>query len=314
MALQWINERAGYFSGAVTIGYIKGEDTGILIDAGLDKQIAKKVIRQLEAESLPLTHLLITHAHTDHFGGAPTIQQAHPEASVYAPAFEEAVLAYPLFEPLYLFQGNEPVKDLRSKFLLGPSVKVDRVIGEGAQKIGEIDVVIHALPGHSHNQVGLEVDGILYAADAYLGRRALEKHVIPFQIDAKQVYETLEQLLKLDIKGALPGHGDYEETFQETVQVNMKRQEALKVAVEKEVSGRDFISLSDLVARVLTFQGLKVEEPGRYALFRTAILSFVRWLEVEQTASLVVEDNVLGLKGGEIHSKNESNNNEATLA
>ncbi|HEX7063769.1 MAG TPA: MBL fold metallo-hydrolase, partial [Bacillales bacterium] len=75
MDLQKISGNCYYFHGAVNIGYVRKGDKGLLIDSGIDKSTANKVLRQLREHELPVTHLFITHAHSDHFGGAAQLQK-----------------------------------------------------------------------------------------------------------------------------------------------------------------------------------------------------------------------------------------------
>ena len=51
--------------------------------------------------------ILTTHAHADHFGGNAIVVK-RTGAAVYAPAFDEAVLRYPLLQPALLFAGADP--------------------------------------------------------------------------------------------------------------------------------------------------------------------------------------------------------------
>ena len=54
----------------------------------VDPGDASPVIHALDAQSLRLSGILITHHHGDHTGGVATLQAAHPEALVYGPANE----------------------------------------------------------------------------------------------------------------------------------------------------------------------------------------------------------------------------------
>ncbi|KHE72060.1 MBL fold metallo-hydrolase, partial [Halobacillus sp. BBL2006] len=69
MSFQQLNASCYYYQSSVNIGYVHSGDTGLLIDAGIDKSSIKKVLKELNKKELPLTHLFITHAHSDHYGG-----------------------------------------------------------------------------------------------------------------------------------------------------------------------------------------------------------------------------------------------------
>lgn len=220
MDLLKISDHCYYFHSAVNIGYVHSSDQGLLIDAGIDKSTANKVIRTLKERSLPITHLFLTHAHADHFGGAAQLQKKC-SVSTLAPVFEEAIMRCPKLEPMYLFQGNNPPKEMRNKFLEGDPVRVDRVCEEGDLDLGGIRLELIYLPGHSGYQLAVKVDNILYAADSYFSEGQLAKHKIPFMIDVGEGLDSLEKVKSIQCRGAVPGHGVFEEDFQQTVQANI---------------------------------------------------------------------------------------------
>ena len=178
-----INEECGYFSSAVNIGYIRHGGQGLLIDSGIDKSAAKKVLKHLDAENLPADHLLVTHGHVDHYGGAAVLKRERG-LKVHAPLLENAFLEYPVLEPIYLWNGAFPLSELRNKFLEGEAVQPDRLLQEGTADFGAIQLELVSLPGHSYAQLAPLYKGILFAGDAYFGTETLNKHIVPFIVDA----------------------------------------------------------------------------------------------------------------------------------
>ncbi|MBH0161174.1 MBL fold metallo-hydrolase [Fictibacillus sp. 26RED30] len=283
-----------YFKGAVNIGYIVNNDKskGMLIDAGLETSAAKKVIKQLQKEKLPLTHLFITHAHADHFGGALYIQQNY-DVHTIAPALEEAIMRNPVLEPIYLSHGNYPLKEMRNKFLEAPAIRVDEICSEGyIERFPEVHL-IH-LPGHSYNQHGILFRGILYAADAFLGIDVLAKHKIPFIVDARQNIETLQKLKEIEVEGMVPGHGSFVTRYQEVIKDNLLIHETITAKVHEEIkqSSRSGISLENLVAVML--KNYEVDPPnlGAYSLFRTAISAHIIQLLEEGSVAYKITNGV----------------------
>lgn len=194
MELHPITDNVYYFQGSVNIGYVQfSEREGMLIDAGLEEQAMKKVLKMLKAKELPVTHLFITHAHADHYGGAEYLQRQQ-EVFTIAPKFEAAILQEPMLEPLYLFHGVNPIQEWRNKFLEGKPIKVDVILEQaGEVRVGESHFQTVDLPGHSYHQFGVIIEDILFAADAYFGVEILHKHGIPYIVDAKQTIESLEK-------------------------------------------------------------------------------------------------------------------------
>ena len=96
MELKKITENCYYFSSATNIGLLKKGNDVLLIDAGLEKGTAKAVLRLLNENDWTLTHILITHAHADHFGGAQHLQEK-TGAKIFSTPFEKAILENPLY-------------------------------------------------------------------------------------------------------------------------------------------------------------------------------------------------------------------------
>ncbi|HZH62383.1 MAG TPA: hypothetical protein VEY70_23005 [Metabacillus sp.] len=69
---------------------------------------------------------------------------------------------------------------MRNKFLEGKPIKVDEVVEEGVYPFGTTTFQCIALPGHSINQFGVLIDGILFASDSYFGVEQLKKHKIQY--------------------------------------------------------------------------------------------------------------------------------------
>ncbi|WP_191562275.1 MBL fold metallo-hydrolase [Metabacillus idriensis] len=289
-----LTEQCFYFHAAVNIGYIKSGRHGMLIDAGLDQQAAKKVSKQLTEHDCPLTHLFITHAHADHYGGAAFIQEKH-DVHTFAAKEEAAILRNPILEPLYLFQGNKPLPELRNKFLEGTPISINEEVKEGIYQCGDVSFECIAFPGHSLMQLGVKADGILFAADSYFGMEQLRKHKIPYIIDADDTIISLEKLLTIDCKGAVPGHGIYEETFQETVSQNVKYHQHV-LSVLSQIISEGPISQEKLVQKMCRHFDVNPQTLSSWLLFRTAITAYVTKLIKEKKAQITIEDASLYFK------------------
>lgn len=288
-----IKEGCYYFKSAVNIGYIISQDriSGMLIDAGLDSSSAKKAIQVLRDKELPLTHLFITHAHADHFGGAQFIQKNYKVHTI-APSLEEALMRYPVLEPMYLFHGNTPLKEMRNKFLEAPSIHINEICKPGIWRDGSFEVEFIHLPGHSHNQFGLIYNGILFAADSYLGKETLEKHKIPFIVDSASNFSTLDYLLHTKVEGMLPGHGAFSDKYEDTIQANIEVHQRLLNQLNNFLiaCGDRGLSLEDLIAKMLIKHEIEPANLGMYTLFRTAITAYLIQLFEERKAVYTMKE------------------------
>ncbi len=278
---QMITERIGYFPGHVNIGLVIGESGAILIDSGLEAQTAKKIKKGLDAIAQPLCAIIQTHAHADHFGGNAYLLGCWPETKVYAPPLEEAIIRYPILEPIYLNMGAEPLADLKNKFLLAQASRVDHLLPlEGTIAIDGVPFTILSLPGHSYQQVGLICDDICFAADSYLGEEVLEKHKLPFLVDAHETMNSLHKLLATTCTGYLPGHGAYTTSSQGAVHKNMEWHERIYAVIEDIL--REERGVEDALALLCERLHISIENAGSYALFRTAFMGYLVGLVKEK--------------------------------
>lgn len=280
------------FTGAVNIGYSVKAGKGLLIDTGLDDSAANKVLRMLDEKGLPLDYCIITHAHTDHYGGADRIREKK-EVTILAPRLEKAIMENPVLEPIYLFNGAFPPASLRNKFLEAKAITVDEEIEEGPLKIGPFDLEILSLPGHSYGQIGVMVEEVLFATDAYFGTEALKKHIVPFITDADTTLATLHYILERSCQGAIPGHGIYEEDFRKTVQENIALHHRHMEALEKQIEGKQRCSFEEIVKEYLNMVGVSSRQLGQFLLYRTSITAYLISLERRGRINMTVRQNEL---------------------
>ncbi|SDI27368.1 MBL fold metallo-hydrolase [Alteribacillus bidgolensis] len=289
MELVRIKENIFYIDHAVNMGYIQNGGKGLLIDSGIDKGTGKKVWKLLKEADLPVTDLLITHAHADHFGGASWLKE-NGNVTVHATQFEGAVLENPRLEPIYLFQGAEPLSELRNKFLEGPPVKVDHYVKEGPSVLAGIKGTLYALPGHSYDQIAFYIEGILFAADSYFAKAYLEKHTIPFMVDIEKAQASLQFLLSLEAEGAVPGHGMYETNYKDTVKQNIDWHTFLLNELEQELHEQNDMPVESLTSHFLRKKNIPVPNIGAWVLFRTAVLAYLKALKEQGKAEFRMKD------------------------
>ncbi|MET3683354.1 glyoxylase-like metal-dependent hydrolase (beta-lactamase superfamily II) [Alkalibacillus flavidus] len=278
MKMKQLNDYCYYFHSSVNVGYVHEGDQGLLIDAGIDASSIRKVVRQLEEKDLPITHLFVTHAHADHFGGASYLKK-HYDVKIIAPPLEAVIMKYPVLEPTYLFQGTTPPDELRNKFLEGPPIDVDIVIDEGQHQVDGFEFECLLTPGHSYHQLAIAMHGILFAADSYFGEKELYKHKIPFLTCANDTIKSIEKLMDTNYDGALPGHGKFEENYHDTLQINIDyHRSVLKALYEMVRISPHGLSLEDIVAYMCARYDVNAEQLSQYLLFRTAVSGYVKAL------------------------------------
>lgn len=295
MDLLQLTEKAYQLRGGSNAGLVVHEGQAVLIDTGLDKDTAKKILRHVDALKANLAAVVITHAHADHFGGAATIK-ARTGARVYAPPLEAAVIENPMLEPLYLFSGAMPPAELRHKFTLGDACKVDELLAAGTLVIADVPLEVIRAPGHAPNQMIVAGGGACFVADAVFAPDVLAKHGIPFMVDVDAWLKTLDEVARLDGKweAFAPGHGPAVPTIGEWALQNADRLREIRDLVAEAVRQTD--DLGGVIQYCASRLGMVIPNLTIYLLTQTAVLACLAALQTAGEVRTGIESNRLILK------------------
>jgi glyoxylase-like metal-dependent hydrolase (beta-lactamase superfamily II) len=85
----------------------------VVLDVQRKAVEAKKVVELIRAKGLPLTHILISHGHTDHFTGMAVFHEAFPDAKIVvaSEAIKRDIKAYAIYMDQGGATGAEPALD-----------------------------------------------------------------------------------------------------------------------------------------------------------------------------------------------------------
>ncbi|ESS05731.1 MAG: Zn-dependent hydrolase [uncultured archaeon A07HB70] len=134
-------------------------DTG----TGADRETLFGALDALDVEP---AHLLVTHVHLDHAGGAGYLAERYPEATVHV--HERG--ARHLVDPSRLVQGTKAAVGDQWQFYAEPQPvsgdRIDELTDGDTVDLGDRVLDVVGAPGHAPHQVLFDDDGVLFVADA----------------------------------------------------------------------------------------------------------------------------------------------------
>jgi glyoxylase-like metal-dependent hydrolase (beta-lactamase superfamily II) len=297
MQLLQLAENTWVLQGGANIGILAQDGRCLIIDSGMDKDAGRDILNAVKKLALTPTALLVTHAHADHFGGAHHLVR-QTGLKVYATRIEAAVMAGPILEPLYLFGGAYPPRDLQHKFLLAKPCIADTILTGNETMIEHIPLHVHALPGHSIEQVGVAFGDTFFVGDAFLTPDILDKHRIPFYTDVHMGLITLHMMKTrtLTFKHIVAGHGEIytsAEMVQQAIGYMIERLEAILATLRNALENGTPRPASDLLRVVADVQGLNVQTLSSYVLCQTTVQSALSTLYTQGEIYPVFQQNQL---------------------
>ncbi len=264
-----------YLPGVVNVGVVHSA-TGdcLLIDSGTDKDHAKKILSACEALGLLPRAIINTHSHADHYGGNAYLQNKLG-IPAYCPIFEEAILRYPILEPLYLYGGARPPKELQSKWLMGQPSNSIVLDVPGPTTIAGIALELIDVGGHAPAMFAVRVGDVLFATDAVFGPQVLQKYPLQFAADIARQTDAVKAIAMYatsrGVRVVLPGHGEPTETVAELCDANLAAIDRASDAVLAACS--DPASLQDILVRVCVMLNIQMTDLARFHLNQTTVLA-----------------------------------------
>ncbi len=277
MELIWFNDRLGVLSDRTNLGLIRFSSDVMLIDSGIDESYARKALKIICENGLRLRWLVNTHFHADHIGGNAFMQKKI-QVQILTHLLTKPFVEFPILEPLSLYCGANPPDELRSKFFLAEPSKVD-VTFEGDCFFNDVHII--ELPGHAPGQIGLALDGLIFAADAIFGAQILQKKGIVVYSDIDAALKSLERLKGFN--RCVPSHGSIDDT--DLVSLNKSHIEftAQKIYTFLERPKSEETLISEMI------QNLQIDSTGMYYLFRMTVLAYLNWLKKNSLVQFCVD-------------------------
>jgi glyoxylase-like metal-dependent hydrolase (beta-lactamase superfamily II) len=273
MKLLRLRENVFYISGLLNIGVIaNGRGDALLVDAGLDERVARRVKIVLDESKLTIKAILITHAHADHYGGARYLSETSG-ARIYASELEKGVIDNPILEALGLFGGAYPPAELRRKFFNAPKVAVHGTVSPGAAGIEGFPLEVVDLSGHTLGQIGIAVEKVLFCADSIATRGQIQKQGILKHASIEQSLKTCERLQARQELVFVPSHGN---VLNSVSALTAENQESINQILALVLSmTNEPIGVEDLLARICAEKAVTIKSLSQYYVLHLSILAYL---------------------------------------
>ncbi len=294
MQLIELQENIWVIQGGANIGVIADEDHCLIIDSGMDKDTGQNILKQVKKLGLTPTALLITHAHADHFGGAHYLVR-QTGLKVYATRVEASVMSSPILEPLYLFGGAQPPRELQHKFFLAKPCMADVILEGNEQSVDQIPLDVISLPGHSNH--------IPFYTDIQEGLKTLS-YLKTFVNDAttssaialSQLSGSTLKTKTTPFKLVVAGHGGINSTpdqFNLVIDYTVQRLESILEQVRNSLAHGEPRSTTDVLSSVAAAHGATITTLPQHALYNTTIQAALSALYAQGEIQPIFQDNYL---------------------
>ena len=277
-------ERSYYIDCPARIGLVRLNDTEVcLIDAGSDRDAAKKILRHLNEQGWTLRMILNTHSHADHTGGNALLAQ-RTGCAVFAPEGDLSFTRHPLHEPSLLYGGCPP-KPLRNKFLMAQPSDAKPLtpdcLPEGMRML--------ALDGHCPAMAAFQTpDGVWYLGDCLSSREIIEKYHVNYVYDPRQYLEALETVKGLEGTCFIPAHAPVTEDIRALADRNIAKVHEI-AGVIRELCAAP-ASFEDVLKGVFDRYDLSMSW-GQYVLVGSTVRGYLGWLLDLGQLTAAFEDN-----------------------
>lgn len=271
--------------GATIVVAIGDAGGAVLLDTGIDAQAGKKLEKFLE---FPLKAIYHTHSHADHCGSDDYLVRKLGIPS-YMPAGELSFLAMPELEPAYLY-GGAGFSDACNKFLCAaPCAGVLPLSGDSFT-VGDTEVSIVPLGGHSPAQVGYLADGVFYVGDAVFTKTITEKYKVLYIYDPARYAESLDTIRNIHFDTIVLCHKGIFTRDEALVLLDENREhlDMMRSLVLERADGRN---AEQIASDIMQHLGVHADTT-LFLLISSTVKGYLRWLERDGLVSQHLEDSI----------------------
>jgi glyoxylase-like metal-dependent hydrolase (beta-lactamase superfamily II) len=288
-----------YLPAASNIGLIVADDRrAILVDTGVGQRSGRQLLHMLEQQGLTLAAILNTHCHGDHVGGNAYLVE-HTGAQVYAPRYDAVVLQYPLWGTMFLFNGADPLDELRTPRFAAEPCEADVIVSEGQMEIAGVSVLPVALPGHTSTHTGYLINDVFFIGDILAGDVELANTALSYAYSVTQRLASLAKLRGYRCAYYVLGHGNVERDITGLTERNIAHIRDVLEFIKGFLAQGD-AEASAIFEAVCAHYGIVLCNIRQYSLLYSTLHSFLSHLGNSGEIAFVIRNSHLiwHLSGG----------------
>ncbi len=289
--IEQLSNNVYYLPGGVNSVIVTSGSDAILLDTGQDKDAGRRIKKACAELNVRPKIILNTHAHADHYGGNAFLTNNF-DVVVYGAPFESVIMQEPYLEPMYLYSGAAPPKELLSKWLLAKPSRVDETLIVGDLELLGVTLKLIDTSGHAHRHFSVQVDDVLFAADALFGESVLEKYPLPF---GQNIAKQIESAIKLGLNDAnlvLPGHGDVVEDITQLSAINVRFFETALETIYQELAAKP-LTTEEILKATTDKLNIEMLDQARYYLNKCVVMAYLSYLKELDKVTVELQDNKL---------------------
>ncbi|PKM94228.1 MAG: MBL fold metallo-hydrolase [Firmicutes bacterium HGW-Firmicutes-1] len=273
LSLMPIKGNTYYIPSPTNIGVYVQNNEATIIDSGLDKDVAKQILKLLAEQGWSLSCIINTHSHADHIGGNAFLCEK-TGCQVIASKGEAAFIQVPLLEPSLLY-GGYPYKVLKNKFLMAKASYVTQII-EAPTVLTHTKLEIIPLKGHSIDMIGIKTpDNILFMGDSLFPENILTKYSLTYLWDIRTSLETIDALKTIDVDLFVPSHG---EPIQDvSVLCDVNKNKIIEIANVVYQNCDEQVTTEDILQRICLHYQTSLNAT-QYVLLSSTLRSYLSYL------------------------------------
>ena len=184
------------------IGFIVGNKSIMVIDTGGSPRIGRMLLESIKKISkLPISHVVITHGHPDHFFGISAFDETDAEIVGHVRLDRSIASNFDFYKQMQISTTQDPSLKDAKQFFVDKSIKINEEI---IINLGDREIIVKAWEsGHTDNDLTIYdlKTKTLWTENVFNERVPSVRASITGWLD------NLKALERLEIKKIVPGHG-----------------------------------------------------------------------------------------------------------